>query len=115
MAMVAAILVDLDRCVGCCTCAIACKQENGLKEGHKFIDVIEIGPEEVDGKLCAEYYPMFNARCPFCKDRTSQGLKPFCVTVCPTKALTYCDVTEILGALRFKRRSQICRIANVKK
>jgi Fe-S-cluster-containing dehydrogenase component len=115
MAIAAAILVDLDKCVGCSACAIACKQKNGLKEGQKFIEVIEIGPEEVDGRLCTEYYPIFNARCPFCTDRTSQGLKPFCVTVCPTKALAYCDVTEILGVLSSKKRSQICRIDNVKK
>jgi Fe-S-cluster-containing dehydrogenase component len=103
-----AILVDLDRCVGCQACEIACKQENNLKEGQNWISVVTIGPEEVGGKLCADYYPVINGGCPFCRQRISQGLEPFCVTVCPTKALEFHDESGVLAALRSKRRYQIC-------
>ena len=105
-----AVLVDLGRCVGCQTCEVACKQENGLKEGEKWIEVITIGPEEVGDKLCADYYPVINAGCQFCSQRTSQGLDPFCIAACPTKALKFCNVAEILVALRSKKRYQICGV-----
>jgi Fe-S-cluster-containing dehydrogenase component len=105
-----AVLVDLDRCVGCQTCEVACKQENGLKEGETWIEVITIGPEEVGGKLCADYYPVINGGCQFCSQRTSQGLDPFCVAACPTKALKFCSLAGILVALRSKKRYQICGV-----
>ncbi|MBA7685707.1 hypothetical protein ES703_94133 [subsurface metagenome] len=114
MSNLRAILVDLDRCVQCYACEIACKQENGLGEGEQWIRLVTIGPEEVGGKLCADYYPVIDDGCHFCQHRLSQGSQPFCVTVCPTKALKFRDVTEILDALRSKRRYQICRIAEAK-
>lgn len=111
MSNIYAILVDLDRCVECHACEIACKQENGLVEGEQWIRLVTIGPETVGGRLHADYYPVINSGCDFCQHRISQGSEPFCVAVCPTKALRFCDVAEILAALRFKKRYQICRIA----
>jgi len=111
MPNVYAILVDLERCVECHACEIACKQENGITEGDSCIKVVTIGPETVSGRLCADYYPIINSGCHFCHNRISQGLEPFCVTVCPTKALKFCGVAEVLVALRSKKRYQICRIA----
>lgn len=113
MSNIYAILVDLERCVECHACEIACKQENGLVEGEQWIRLVTIGPETVGGRLCADYYPVINSGCHFCQHRISQGLEPFCVTVCPTKALKFCDVAEVLVALRSKKRYQICRIAEV--
>ena len=113
MSIVHAILVDLDRCVECHACEIACKQENGLKEGEKWIKLVTIGPEEVGGKLHADYYPVINGGCHFCQHRIYQDLEPFCVAVCPTKALKFCELAEVLVALRSKKRYQICKIAEV--
>ncbi|GAH89608.1 unnamed protein product, partial [marine sediment metagenome] len=73
-----AILVDLDRCVQCHACEIACKQENELPEGEQWIRLVTIGPEEVGSKLCADYYPVIDGGCYFCEHRVSQGLEPFC-------------------------------------
>lgn len=109
-----AILVDLEKCVECHACEIACKQENKLTEGEQWIKLVTIGPETVGEKLCADYYPVINGGCHFCQHRVSQALEPFCVTVCPTKALKFCDVAEVLAALRSKKRYQICRVAEVK-
>jgi Fe-S-cluster-containing dehydrogenase component len=113
MPNVCSILVDLEKCVECHACEIACKQENGLMEGEQWIKLVTIGPETVGGKLCADYYPVINGECHFCRHRISQGLEPFCVSVCPTKALKFCEVAEILTALRSQKRYQICRIAEV--
>ena len=38
------LLVDLQRCIGCYSCAVACKQENGTPVGVNWIKVDEIGP-----------------------------------------------------------------------
>ena len=109
-----AILVDLEKCVECHACEIACKQENGINQGEQWIKLVTIGPETVGGKLCADYYPMINGGCHFCQHRVSQGVEPFCVTVCPTKALKFFDVRGLLAALRSNKRYQICRIAELK-
>ena len=113
MPNVRAILVDLDRCVECYACEVACKQENDLKEGERWIRLVTIGPEEVSGKLCADYYPLIDGGCNFCQPRVAQGLDPFCVTVCPTNALKFGDAAQILAALKSKKRYQICGIAEV--
>lgn len=108
-----AILVDLDRCVECHACEIACKQENNLREGEQWIKVVSLGPEEVGGKLCSDYYTVIDRACHLCRHRLYQGLEPFCVTVCPTRALMFCTVSEVLRALRSKKRYQICTIATL--
>ena len=107
------MLVYTDLCVGCPCCTVACKQENDLREGEQWIRVVSLGPEQVGGKLCADYYPVIDGACHLCQHRLSQGLEPFCVTVCPTKALLFCTVTDVLGALRSQRRYQICTIATL--
>jgi phenylacetyl-CoA:acceptor oxidoreductase 27-kDa subunit len=69
------MVIDLRRCVGCQTCTIACKQENGLPAGTvwRFVADCEIG-EYPDVKRV--FLPM---QCMHCE-------KPPCVSVCPTGA-----------------------------
>jgi Fe-S-cluster-containing dehydrogenase component len=43
-----ALVVDLDRCIGCHACEIACKQENGVALGVYWNRVLTVGP---DGKF----------------------------------------------------------------
>lgn len=61
------------RCIACENCVLAC-------------------PFGVP-KLKVEYNLMM--KCDMCYDRTSQGLKPMCATVCPSQALTYQSPTDI--------------------
>ena len=107
-----AILVDLERCVECHACEVACKMENQLK-GEPRIKVVTLGPEEVYGKLAADYVPFINDECDFCLHGMSQSLNPFCVSVCPTKALEFVDVSQALAALRSEKRYQICRAVKI--
>jgi Fe-S-cluster-containing dehydrogenase component len=112
MSGIRSLVADLDRCMGCFACEVACKQEHKLPEGQKGIDVLTLGPFEVEGELAMDFVPFCTARCNLCAGRTKQGKKPFCVDVCPTQALGLYEAEEILSLLRSKRRIHIC---NVKK
>ena len=60
------------RCIGCSNCVLAC-------------------PFGVP-KYMAEFDQMM--KCDMCTDRTSEGLKPMCASVCPSEALWYGTLEE---------------------
>ena len=101
------ILVDLERCVGCYACEVACKQEN---KGAPRIRLHTIGPKLVNGKLMMDYVPLISDRCNFCRSRGSQ---PSCVDHCPTKALAVLNTTAMLDAMRNDRRYQLCNLYQI--
>ena len=43
-----AIVTDLNRCVGCLACAVACKVANNVPIGSFWNKVLRIGPEPVN-------------------------------------------------------------------
>ena len=69
------MVIDLKRCVGCQTCTIACKQENGLPAEifWRFVADCEVGE-----------YP--NVRRLFLPMQCMHCANPPCVPVCPTGA-----------------------------
>jgi Fe-S-cluster-containing dehydrogenase component len=72
------LYVDLDRCFGCFTCEVACKQEHDLPVGPRWIRVIQDGPKEISkGRLQLDFYPAICKHCP----------EPTCVKVCPERAI----------------------------
>jgi len=105
-----AIVEDLYRCVGCYACEVACRKENNLPEDEAWIKVSIIGPEKVDGKLTMDFIVSVTQDCTLCKKRLEKGLKPFCVSVCPTQALIYCSTTPELLSILKKSRIQVLKI-----
>ena len=71
-----AMVVDLDRCCGCKSCEIACKQENGVVLGCQWSKVLTVGPVGTYPDLEMYFLPTM---CQQCKDAP-------CVKVCPTGA-----------------------------
>jgi molybdopterin-containing oxidoreductase family iron-sulfur binding subunit len=69
------MLIDLKRCIGCDSCTLACKAENGTPPGIFWMRVIETE----EGK-----YPL--ARRVFLPVRCNHCEEPPCVPVCPTGA-----------------------------
>ena len=102
------IMADLDRCVGCHACEIACKQEHGLPPGINWIKVLQVGPEMVEGRLRMEFIPLMLDDCTMCSNR--EGRAPACVENCPTDALIVVDEAEALSLLSISGRHRLCKV-----
>lgn len=85
-----AMVIDLDRCVGCFACQNACKMVNDLPPGVNWLKITpkKRQPEEVDGKLVMDRFPVPVSldKCQECPDRTN-GQQPLCAKVCMGDAL----------------------------
>jgi Fe-S-cluster-containing dehydrogenase component len=80
-----ALVIDLDRCIGCYSCEIACKNENNVALGVQYNKVFTVGPSGTYPELEMYYLP---AVCQSCKDAP-------CVEVCPSGA-SYVDKDGII-------------------
>ncbi len=65
------VLVEPDKCTGCKVCVTSCPYDARYIHPDGHID-----------------------KCTFCLHRVKDGLMPACVTVCPTKALTFGDLAD---------------------
>lgn len=72
------LFVDLEYCIGCRACEVACKQENNIPVGIKWINVVQVGPRMVGDKLRMDFVPMTCKHC----------AKAPCMDACPEKAIT---------------------------
>jgi Fe-S-cluster-containing dehydrogenase component len=104
------LIANLERCIGCLACEVACKQEHALPEGVMYIHVETLGPYRIDGELAMDFVPLASDGCDFCRDRTAGGRRPACVTACPTQALSLVRSEVILHSLRNTRRYHICKM-----
>ncbi len=93
-----AIVIDLDRCIGCRGgCQVACKTEHDIELGPSRSTLYTMGPFGVFPDLEMYFLPVM---CQQCK-------APACVKACPTGAC-YKDVTD--GVVRIDRKSCVgCR------
>lgn len=76
------LVIDLERCIGCHACTIACKAENEIEQGS-WIQVKMLDGQRLDTahgqfpSLTMHYLPV---TCMHCQD-------PPCVDACPTEAI----------------------------
>ena len=71
-----AMVIDLQRCIGCGACSIACKNENNVQEGLAWAWHVT----KTTGKFPNVRYEYIPTLCNHCR-------VPACVRVCPTKAM----------------------------
>ena len=76
-----AIVTDLNRCVGCLACSVACKAVNEVPIGSYWNKVLRVGPNMPSGATRARDAELYflPVGCQHCKN-------PECVNVCPTGA-----------------------------
>ena len=81
-----AIVTDLNRCVGCLACMVACKAVNNVPIGSYWNKVLRIGPSLKPGATSAHDVEMYYlpVQCQHCEN-------PLCVSVCPTGATYQTD------------------------
>ena len=77
-----AIVTDLNKCVGCLGCSVACKVINSVPIGNFWNKTLRIGPNPIEGG--SGDYPdvemyFLTVQCQHCAN-------PECVKVCPTEA-----------------------------
>lgn len=76
------MVIDLNRCIGCHTCSVACKSSNNLPKGMWWNRVLTAGGKEMDTasgilpNVQMQYIPV---ACQHCDN-------PPCVAACPTGA-----------------------------
>jgi len=71
------LVIDIDRCWGCSSCEVACKQELGIGAGPRPMRVIDIGPRKLGNRLHKDSLPTF---CNHCDE-------PACLAACPCEAI----------------------------
>ena len=76
-----AIVTDLNRCVGCLACMVACKAVNNVPIGSYWNKVLRIGPSLKAGATSAHDVEMYYlpVQCQHCEN-------PECVPCCPSGA-----------------------------
>lgn len=76
-----AIATDLNRCVGCLACSVACKAINNVPVGSFWNKTLRIGPNPLDENGAWPNVEMYflTVQCQHCAN-------PECVKVCPTGA-----------------------------
>ena len=80
--MTKAIITDLNRCVGCLACSVACKGVNNVPIGSYWNKVVRVGPNPIpggSGQYPDVYMYFLPISCQHCEN-------PECVKVCPTEA-----------------------------
>ena len=91
--MVKILYADIDRCVGCHACEVACRQEHSFPLEEIRIKILETEPEKVGERICINFIPVVTNKCVLAKAKNI--VTPACVSVCPTQAIMYSDISEI--------------------
>lgn len=99
------MFVDLERCIGCWTCAMSCKVCHDLPDDEYRVVVRTNGsgagidrPLGVYPDLKMTWQPIYRTSCTWCAERQKEGLGPMCEYECPTEALAYGDPDDSQSA-----------------
>lgn len=105
MNAISALLVDLDKCIGCYDCLVGCHTWHRVKE-DKRVEMVILDPVKVNGVLKADYFPLMTHNCDLCSSK--QG--PLCADFCPTEALIPCDKETLITMLNSGRRLMVAKV-----
>lgn len=90
------LLIDYEFCTGCHSCEMACKMELGLPPGKWGIQVVQLGPWQINADRWEyEFVPIPTELCNLCEERVAAGKKPTCVHHCQSLVMEYGPVEEL--------------------
>lgn len=85
------VTLDYDRCIGCRYCVVACPY--GVRQ-YNYREPLHEPDLKVGGENVRDRYIGVGEKCLFCEHRIDQGLKPFCIDVCPARARFFGDLDD---------------------
>jgi len=93
------------------TCALVCPAD-AIKMNEDGVVMSALKPRCLDCRNCVNACPFgvpkyntamhLQMKCDMCYDRTSEGLKPMCASVCPTGAISFGTYEQIVPLRRTK-------------
>jgi Fe-S-cluster-containing dehydrogenase component len=101
------LLFDMQYCVGCMSCTVACKQENQYDADTWGIKVNEMIYTKPDGKVQVEFLPFPTELCTLCAARIASGedTRPSCVKHCMTQCISYGRLSDLAQQISDKPRA----------
>ncbi len=74
------LLIDLDNCVRCHACEVACREEHNLafEGGPRWCRIMTVGPRQAAGELQMDFIPVMCFHCD----------EPACAEFCPVGAIS---------------------------
>ena len=99
------LLFDIEYCVGCQACTVACKQENGYIADQWGVKVTELNLPLPNGRVQVDFVPVVTPLCTLCAQRLAAGEddRPSCVRHCMTQCIAYGDretLTEQMAEMK---------------
>lgn len=97
-------VLDVDRCIGCWACAVACRMKNELPDGVWWVRVETIGGAARDTsqgtfpKVHKQYRPVIE-RCTYSPEDIAIGRQPACAAACPTDVFEFGDSADPLSSV----------------
>jgi molybdopterin-containing oxidoreductase family iron-sulfur binding subunit len=101
------VLVDVDRCIGCKFCIVACPYSARIFNWEKSPES-SLKQENYSPETSVPAQVGTIGKCDFCPDRSREGKLPYCVASCPMGAMYFGDKNEDAVSngeetLRFKK------------
>lgn len=91
------LLIDYEFCTGCHACEVACRTELGLPVDKWGIQVLQVGPWQIDDKRWEyEFVPVPTELCNLCESRVEAGKLPTCVHHCQAAIIKYGTKEELV-------------------
>ena len=90
-----AMLLDLDDCLGCFGCEVACRETNRYGYDETWMETVRRKPVMVDGKL--RQYHLVAPPLDKCRMCYNGNPEPLCVTGCPGKALFIGSIQDMIA------------------